>query len=169
MALADALLIGGALLVWWSMDGAAPTAPGKVTMKLDPQTALEIINRVNAEQGGWHDPRDVLAVIAVESGFNTNARGSSGEYGLMQIMPATAGDYGVTDLETLYDPETNIRVGMAHLKWTWEYLEKRLGYTPSEEQWLSAYNGGVGNVSKGWLSMTYPGKVARAREAFTLA
>lgn len=168
-ALADLLLIGGALAIWWNMSGAAPTAPGKVTMKLDPNEALAIINRVNAEMGGWHDPRDVLATIAVESSFNTNAYRAEPQlgdasYGLMQVLSRTARDMGYSGAaDGLFDPETNIRVGMAYMRWTWEFLERKLGRTPSEAEWFSAYNGGVGNVAKGWTSLAYVTKIERAR------
>jgi soluble lytic murein transglycosylase-like protein len=48
------------------------------------------------------------AVITQESGWRVNARGSSGEIGLMQLMPATARQYGGGNL---YNPAQNMRVG----------------------------------------------------------
>jgi len=52
------------------------------------------------------DPALVRAVIHAESAFNPEA------IGLMQLMPATAGDYGVTDA---FDVRQNIDAGTAHL------------------------------------------------------
>ena len=59
------------------------------------QPYIEMINRLTAEAieeyGIQIDPRWVAAVIERESTFNPGLTGSSGEYGLMQIMPLTAG------------------------------------------------------------------------------
>ncbi|QRM56972.1 lytic transglycosylase domain-containing protein [Sinorhizobium sp. BG8] len=56
------------------------------------------------------------AVVRVESNFNPNARGTSGEIGLMQIKPATARMMGYSgSAKGLYDPETNIKFGMKYL------------------------------------------------------
>ncbi len=56
------------------------------------------------------------AVIRVESNYRSNARGSAGEIGLMQIKPATARMMGYSgSAKGLYDPDTNIRYGMKYL------------------------------------------------------
>jgi soluble lytic murein transglycosylase-like protein len=56
------------------------------------------------------------AIVRVESNFNSKARGSAGEIGLMQIKPATARMMGYTGTaKGLYDPETNIKFGMKYL------------------------------------------------------
>lgn len=60
------------------------------------------------------------AVAVVESGYNVMARGTSGEVGLMQILPATAmqlGFSGTTD--ALFVPWTNIHFGVAYLARAW--------------------------------------------------
>lgn len=62
------------------------------------------------------DPILLLALSQQESNFNPRARSKVGARGLMQIMPATASDYGVTDPDQLYDPATNYRVGIQHFK-----------------------------------------------------
>lgn len=56
------------------------------------------------------------AVIKVESNYRVDARGSAGEIGLMQIKPSTARMMGYSgSVKALYDPENNIKYGMAYL------------------------------------------------------
>jgi hypothetical protein len=52
------------------------------------------------------------AVIRVESNFNPNALSPKNAQGLMQLIPETAGRFGVRDA---WDPEQNLRGGMAYL------------------------------------------------------
>jgi soluble lytic murein transglycosylase-like protein len=60
------------------------------------------------------------AVMRVESNYNPAARGKDGEYGLMQIMPPTARLLGLQGpIETLAEPETNIRLGVKYLAEAW--------------------------------------------------
>ncbi|WP_420861087.1 lytic transglycosylase domain-containing protein [Algirhabdus cladophorae] len=59
-------------------------------------------------------PAMVLAVISVESGGRADAVSSAGAQGLMQLMPATAERFGVTDP---LDPKDNIKGGVAYLDW----------------------------------------------------
>lgn len=81
----------------------------------------------------------VKAIIHTESGFNPSARSKPGAQGLMQLMPATAGMYGVNDA---YNPAENIGAGTKHIK----YLINR--YNNNLELALAAYNAGEGNVKK---------------------
>jgi soluble lytic murein transglycosylase-like protein len=81
----------------------------------------------------------VRAVIQAESAFNPRARSPKGAMGLMQLMPATAAVYRVRDA---YDPEQNIRAGVAYLK---SLLTK---YENKVELALAAYNAGPGAVQK---------------------
>ena len=71
----------------------------------------DIIDRAAARHGV--DARLVRAVIEVESGYQPRARSSKGAMGLMQLMPATARQYAVTNP---YDPAANIEAGTKHLK-----------------------------------------------------
>jgi soluble lytic murein transglycosylase-like protein len=81
----------------------------------------------------------VRAVIQAESAFNPMARSVKGAMGLMQLMPATAIAYGVTNA---YDPVQNIRAGVAYLR---SLLER---YSQNEELALAAYNAGPTAVEK---------------------
>lgn len=57
-----------------------------------------------------------LAVMEIESLFDPEARGGDGEVGLMQIMPATARMMGFRgSAEELFDPRTNIGLGVRYL------------------------------------------------------
>lgn len=80
----------------------------------------------------------VKAVIHTESGFNPHARSGPGAKGLMQLMPATARRFGVSDV---YDPAQNIKGGAQYLS----FLMKRFN---NLELALAGYNAGEGNVDK---------------------
>lgn len=59
-------------------------------------------------------PDLVLAVIEAESNFDPQALSPKNAQGLMQLIPATAERFGVADV---WDPEQNLRGGMAYLRW----------------------------------------------------
>jgi soluble lytic murein transglycosylase-like protein len=92
----------------------------------------------NATQHSLH-PDFVRAVIQAESAFNPRARSVKGAMGLMQLMPGTAAEYGVTNA---YDPVQNIKAGVAYLK----SLLVRFGNDISLA--LAAYNAGPRAVEK---------------------
>ena len=59
-------------------------------------------------------PMLIAKMTERESGGNPRAVSSAGAKGLMQLMPGTARDMGVTDP---FDPEQNIRGGLSYLRW----------------------------------------------------
>jgi soluble lytic murein transglycosylase len=94
----------------------------------------------------------VKSLIYEESWFNHQARGKSGEVGLMQITPAATDDYirvhkkKIRPLD-LYDPELNIEVGSWYLRTSidrYKDFEDPLPYA------LARYNAGEMRVNK-WL------------------
>jgi hypothetical protein len=83
------------------------------------------------------DARLVHAVIEQESNYEVRARSKKGARGLMQLMPATARQYGVRNS---YDPKANIEAGVRHLKDLLSRLE-----LPNA---LAAYNAGEATIRR---------------------
>ena len=77
------------------------------------------------------NPGLVKAVIAVESQFTPTALSHCGARGLMQLMPATAKDFGVKACD-LWDPETNIFAGTSYLALLFKLARKRAGSNAEE-------------------------------------
>ena len=96
---------------------------------------------VNASLRHGVPPSLIHAVIQKESGYNPKARSKKNARGLMQVTPGTARFVGVSNANSLYDPQTNIHAGTAYLK----YL---MGTHASFDEVLAAYNSGPGNVRK---------------------
>lgn len=97
----------------------------------------DLIRTASAQSGV--DRALIKAVIHTESGFNPAARSDPGAQGLMQLMPATAARYQVSNP---FDPRENIFAGTRHLR----YLLGR--YNNNLEFALAAYNAGEKNVEK---------------------
>ena len=97
----------------------------RLVKKLAPQYAL--------------NPDLVLAVIAAESNFNPRAMSHKNAKGLMQLIPETAARFGVRNI---WDPEQNLRGGMAYLRWLLGYFKDDLRLA------LAAYNAGEQTVDK---------------------
>ena len=83
------------------------------------------------------EPNLLRAVIVVESGFNSRAVSKRGAIGLMQLMPATAVRYGVSDP---YDARENISGGAHYLKFLIELFGHDIKLA------LAAYNAGESAV-----------------------
>ena len=113
---------------------AVPARSASATLET---TVDEIILREAARHGVR--PELVRAVIQVESAFDPHARSAKGAMGLMQLMPTTASDLRVVNP---YDPEQNIRGGVAYLR---RLLDR---YDNDEELALAAYNAGPGTVAR---------------------
>jgi soluble lytic murein transglycosylase-like protein len=85
------------------------------------------------------EPNLLRAVIVVESGFNPRAVSRRGAVGLMQLMPATATRFGVSNP---YDPRENVHAGARYLK----FLIDRFGQDVRLA--LAAYNAGEEAVDR---------------------
>ena len=81
----------------------------------------------------------IRAIIMAESSYNLMATSEKGAEGLMQLMPNTARELGVTDS---FNPTQNIHAGARYFK----KLLKR--YKGNVRLALAAYNAGIRNVSE---------------------
>jgi soluble lytic murein transglycosylase-like protein len=95
------------------------------------------IDILKATLGTNVSPAFVLAVIGIESAGRADAVSSAGAKGLMQLIPATATRFGVTDS---MDPVQNIRGGVAYLDWLMREFDR------DPLMVLAAYNAGEGAV-----------------------
>ena len=87
------------------------------------------------------EPALIRAMIEVESGWDPRATSNKGAKGLMQLIPGTARENGVRNP---YDPAQNIEGGT-------KYIAKMLRRFKGDlNKALMAYNGGAGNISKGY-------------------
>lgn len=104
------------------------------------------------------DPAMAYAVMHTESSFNPKAKSHVPAYGLMQIVPTSAGRDCAMSLKKpfskptanyLYEPENNIEMGVHYL-----YLLKKRYYTKVEDLdsqnlcVIASYNTGAGNVAR---------------------
>jgi hypothetical protein len=106
--------------------GVLPTPPPAIRAMVD-QTAQRLgIN-----------PRLLLSVITVESGFNPLAVSPKSAAGLMQLMPGTAARFSVRDR---FDPRENIRGGATYLHSLLQMFDGNLTLA------LAAYNAGEQTV-----------------------
>jgi len=103
-----------------------------------PSARLDELIESSSKQEGVK-PDLIRAVIHEESGGRPCAVSSKGAQGLMQLMPATADQFGVKDP---FDPKQNVEAGTKLLK---QLLDKYKGDTSLA---LSAYNAGEDRVDR---------------------
>ncbi|MEY1554749.1 lytic transglycosylase domain-containing protein [Yoonia sp. R2331] len=120
--------------------GDAPAGKGVPAPRL--QTLQEIaqahgLDILRETVGTDVSPALVLALIAIESSGKSDATSSAGAHGLMQLMPATAARFGVTDTS---DPSQNIKGGVAYLSWLMGHFDGDPILV------LAGYNAGEGAV-----------------------
>jgi hypothetical protein len=96
-------------------------------------------------------PTDLAdAVTTVESAYDARALGSSGEIGLMQVMPSTAAMLGFRGtVAELAVPATNIHFGVTYLSGAWALTQGRLCDT------LMKYRAGYGEAVMSVRSIIY--------------
>lgn len=97
-----------------------------------------------ARYTGW-DWRLIAAQCYQESGFDPNAQSWAGACGLMQLMPSTAGQFGLPQ-NRIFAPAENITVAARYIR----YLQQQFASINDAEERakfvLAAYNGGLGHV-----------------------
>jgi soluble lytic murein transglycosylase-like protein len=123
----------------WVEKSAAPaTVPVAAAPECDPVPPEQIgplIDEISKREG--LTPDLLRAVIEKESNFRSCAVSTKGAQGLMQLMPATAGQFGVTDP---FDPRQNVGAGARFLR---QLLDR---YTGDLSLALGAYNAGPSRV-----------------------
>ena len=112
-----------------------PATTGMTDEALSARPFADLIATVAADQNV--PARLVHAVIEQESNYQARARSPKGAQGLMQLMPATARQYGVRNS---YDPQANVTAGVRHLKDLMTRFELPLA--------LAAYNAGEGTIRR---------------------
>ena len=111
-----------------------PVNDGKV---FNENSLTKLINDISQKYGV--DSKLINEVIRAESDFDSQSVSSVGAKGLMQLMPGTAADYGVTNS---FDPTQNVEGGTHLLR---DLLDR---YKGNVSLALAAYNAGPGAVEK---------------------
>lgn len=97
-----------------------------------------------AARTGW-DWRLLAAQCYQESGFDPNATSWAGACGLMQIMPNTAAQFGLSQ-DRLFMPAENVATAARVIA----YLQKQFSSISQAEERikfvLASYNGGIGHI-----------------------
>ena len=124
--------------------------PSRQLTNFDGSSGYKAVKHLLREASATHgiDYELLQALIATESGFNTQAVSPKGAVGLMQLIPPTAARYGVrSDKDSpvekkLTDPKTNIQAGS-------RYLSDLIKLFPGQiELAIAAYNAGEGAVQR---------------------
>ncbi len=124
-----ALFLAGSLL-------AGATTAGDLKKLYEP-LVVKTAQRFDLDVNFLH------AVIRAESNYDAAAISVKGAIGLMQLMPATAAQYGVTDI---YDPAQNLEGGCRYLK---DLIRLYGGHNKiAIAKVLAAYNAGQEAVRK---------------------
>ncbi len=113
---------------------AVPTPRMQHMQELADEFGTELLK---ATVGTEVSPALALAVMATESAGRADAVSHAGAQGLMQLIPATAERFGVTDA---MDPVQNIKGGVAYLDWLMRHFDR------DPIMVIAAYNAGEGAV-----------------------
>lgn len=126
---------------------------------VDRDFAKEVVNTAAAlSRRDFPKVEDVLAIVAVESGFNPKAE-NSGAYGLMQIQ-YNHHKQRIPSKGDLLDPHHNLKVGTQILR---EYFE---GVSRNTDKAVLAYQAGIGGLLNGEGKMDYLQKFKREQAWF---
>ncbi|MDI9240810.1 lytic transglycosylase domain-containing protein [Lysobacter sp. LF1] len=107
------------------------------TVRLNTNAYRDEISIASRQHGV--DEAIVRAIIHAESAYNPNALSRAGAQGLMQLMPATARRFGVSNP---FDAGQNIQGGVQYLAWLLKRFNNNLTLA------AAGYNAGEGAVDK---------------------
>lgn len=142
------------------VEKSTPLAPSSAHTLRDRRHDFDDLIRRAAQRHGV-DQDLVRAVITAESDFDPTCVSPAGAMGLMQLMPETARDLGVTNP---FDPAQNIDAGVRYLSMLLERFDG------DESKALAAYNWGPSNVEAGGRlpseTRNYLRKVARFKALY---
>ena len=131
-------------LVWRSSVGKQSAAKRRYRARIDTRNTYRnrgrfdpIIRRVAKKVK--IAPELLHAVVQAESSYDPRARSVKGAMGLMQLMPATAKRYGVTNA---WDPAQNLEGGARYLRDLLKIFDNDLRLA------VAAYNAGEGAVQR---------------------
>jgi soluble lytic murein transglycosylase-like protein len=130
-------------------------APRTQGIEPDAYTRLKLAEIVNRQAADAGIPAELVrAVIRVESDWDKDLTGFAGEIGLMQIKPQTAREMGFEGKnDALYNPETNIRWGVAYLATAYKLASGNVCQT------ILKYNAGHGASRMTSAASAYCSKV----------
>ncbi|GLV27557.1 lytic transglycosylase [Sphingobium sp. TomTYG75] len=107
LKLANALSLPATQL-WLAHNGPAGKQPGSFARFPTPDWRPD---------GGWRvDPALIYAHTLQESGFRSDVVSSAGARGLMQVLPGTGSDLGLSSPAQLFVPSTNMEYGQRYLE-----------------------------------------------------
>jgi soluble lytic murein transglycosylase-like protein len=113
-----------------------------IEKRLPSRTSFEVLALIRAAARRHHISEAFLkSIVAAESNFDTNAVSPKGAIGLMQLMPATAHEYGADPAI----PEQNIEAGTRYLR---GLMDKYRRSRNSLTRVIAAYNAGPGAVAR---------------------
>ncbi len=118
-----------------------PTAPDTRAIMSGHKITQSEVDDIIAAAAQRHnvDVNLVRSLIKVESNFNPRAVSHKGAMGLMQLMPSTARDLGVSNP---FDPAQNVEGGVRHFKGLLQNFNGDVSLS------LAAYNAGAGAVAR---------------------
>ncbi|MDD6551538.1 MAG: transglycosylase SLT domain-containing protein [Lachnospiraceae bacterium] len=129
-------------------SSAATSTPVDTGLGFKVPYSLKSIFEKAADKYGV-DVKLLETIGYIESGFHNTSTSGAGAQGIMQLMPATAKSYGVTDP---YDPEQNI-MGGAHV-----LADKLKEFNGNVDLACAAYNCGSGAIHRAGDTLTAAGK-----------
>lgn len=118
----------------------APAVQATAPSSQNPAATADLDQMIREASNRYRlDPDFVNSVIKAESNFHVRAVSPKGAQGLMQLMPATAAQLGVSDA---FDPKANVEAGTAYLSFLLDL------YHDDAVKALAAYNAGSRRVDQ---------------------